>query len=272
MRATDVMGNKAKLYRNAVDAITVEQKPLGLRDYLPHWLGGVDPRYQPLSQMLELLKSATDFYLGAPVSAAEVAFPFPVPDAYRDFLRSTRPTLSLYMPLSALPSAGILATKSHGLIRYCDADFDPEQLILTVEYTRASLTAILVFELCGLAETRHIFHDTHLGADPLWGGSESDHAEFTRVLCDMVTLPLKDGGNGASIDHISDLVLLGDSAGDQILHHAPKKVLGEQQAAHLVTTAIDKHKRPTDPLFVASRGVALDCWDRLNFRELTCGI
>lgn len=147
--------------------------------------------------MLEFLKSATEFYLEAPVSAAEVAFPFPVPSAYRDFLRSTRSTLSLYMPLSALPPAGILAARSHGLIRNirnCDANFNPEQLILTVEYTRASLIAILVFELCGVTETRRIFHDTHLGVDAFWEGSESDHIELTRVLRDMVTLPLKEVG------------------------------------------------------------------------------
>lgn len=266
MRATDVMSNKATSCRNAVNvnAMAVEQKPLRLRNYLPHLLSGVESRYQPLPDAGAMLKSATEFYLGAPVSTAGVAFLFPVPHSYRNFLRSASSTLSFHMPLSIQSPAGILAAKAHGLIRNCHPDFDPAQLILTVGYTRASLKAPWYMKYVASLKPGARFMILTLGSMSF---GEDLKMTTLNLRVSFVTWShcLKDGGNGANIDHISDLVLLGDSADDRLLHHVLKKVPGEQQAAHLVTTAIDRHKRPTDPLFVASRGLALDCWDWANF-------
>jgi hypothetical protein len=68
------------------------------------------------------------------------------------------------------------------------------------------------------------------------------------------------------LKQISNLVLLGESAGDQRLHDVLKEVLGEQ-FGHLATTVGDGRMGITDPLYAASRGVAQDCWNRVESRR-----
>jgi hypothetical protein len=68
------------------------------------------------------------------------------------------------------------------------------------------------------------------------------------------------------LKRISNLVLLGESAGNsQQLHDVLKEILGEQYIP-LVTTVSESRTSVIDSLFAASNGVAQDCWDRLNFR------
>jgi hypothetical protein len=284
MRATEVLfDGHATAYRTLFNdtleaGIGVIQQ--SLRDFLPPWLGGRNAHSQPLPQMLKALKTATESYLEASISAAEVTVPFPVSDSYLDSLRSACSSLSLHMPLSAQPPAGILAARANGIAGKCDtasasevseqsqsqsqAD-DPAQLILTVGYTRAALTAILVVEECGVFEYRRVLHDTHLGVDGLSGGSDSSYDDLARALRNVISLPLEDG-NGAELKRINNLVLLGESAGDHRLHDVLKEVLGEQ-FGRLAATVSDGHMGITGPLYAASRGVAQDCWDRIVHRQ-----
>lgn len=240
-----------------------------LRDHLPPWLGGNDPGTQSLSGMLKALKTATESYLQASLSTAEVVVPFPVAESYLDALRSACSSLSLQMPMSAQPPAGILAARAHGIGGNCDTADDPAQLILTVDYSRAALTALLVAEECGIFEVRRVLHDTRLGADALSRGSDApgpnrSRGDLASALREITRLPVEDG-NGEEVTRVGELVLLGESAGDRRLHDVLKEVLGEQSGS-LVTTASDGRRRMIDPLFAASRGVAQDCWSRMNFR------
>jgi len=57
--------------------------------------------------------------------------------------------------------------------------------------------------------------------------------------------------------------LLGESAGNSQLHDVLKEVLGGQHIP-LITTASENSKSVIDPLFAASRGVALHCWELVN--------
>jgi hypothetical protein len=226
--------------------------------------------------MLKALKTATESYLEASISAAEVVVPFPVSDAYLDILRSTCFSLSLHMPMSAQPPAGILAAHAHGMVGKCNivtrdkgseqgqAD-DPMQLILTVDYTQAAFTALLVVEECGVFEYRRILHDTSLGVDGLSGGSDTNRGDLVRALQSFTRLPLEDD-NGGELERMSNLVLLGESAGDQRLHDVLKDVLGER-FYRLATTVSGEHTKNIDPLYAASRGVAEDCWDRLEYQS-----
>lgn len=259
------------------------QLPLGLsslRDRLLPWLGGTDLKTQDLIRMLNALKVATESYLEAPISDVEVVLPFPTTAAFLDMLRSSCSSLSLAMPLSAQPPAGILAARAYGLVGQCPAaldpsssapDSDPEQLLLTVDYSRAALTAMLVVEECGVFEYRRVVHDTSLGTDVIAADAESPNfldsqTKLVRALHKLLDLPLQDG-NGAGLTHVSGLALLGESADDQHLYRALKEVLG-QHHSDVIARASGSGTSMADPLFAASAGVAEDCLDRLNFEDV----
>ena len=257
------------------------------RDYLPPWLGGHQTRFQPLPSMLKALKVATESYLEGPLSDAEVVVPFPVTNSFLETLRSACSSLSLSMPMSAQPPAGILAARANAIGGHCTngvetVDFpnseqqqEPEQLILTIDYSRAAMTALLVVEECSIFEYRHVLHDTRLGSNELLTREKNDARDrssptrrdlLARALRNVTSLlPLEDG-NGAGLSRISDLVLLGESAGDRLLRDALTEALSELSYDFPVAAALGKPAVGSfDPLFAASRGVALDCWDRLNY-------
>lgn len=240
-----------------------------LRDRLIPWLNRNGPHHKPLVPMLKALKSAAESALETHVSAAEYVVPFPITEDYRMAFRSAFSSVFLRMPNSALPPAGILAARAHGLgSKTCldNPDDDPPQLVLAVEYSRAALTALLLHEECGVFEDRRILHDTGLGLSHLRTGSKYHRDKLEVSLKNLVRLPMNDGGGGGELKYINNLVFLGESAGDEFLHGVLKKVLGEQYD-RLVATADQSSSGVITPLFAASRGVAFDCWDRLNFRE-----
>ena len=285
MRTIDVLYNTATAPRSAPDAslhnsgATHQRLKLqSYRDYLPPWLGGHDHRFQPLPSMLRALKVATESYLGSPLSDTEVVVPFPVTNPFLDTLRSACSSLSLNMPMSAQPPAGIMAARARGIGGQCNAvgdvdpsesnqQDDPEQLMLTVDYSRAAMTALLVFEECSVFEFRRVLHDTRLGADGLSGANDlnTPRDSLAAALRNVISLPLEDG-NGAGLTQISELVLLGELAEDPLLHDALTEVLSE--CSHdLSASAWKRSMGSLDPLFAASRGLALDCWDRLSTRD-----
>ena len=123
-------------------------------------------------------------------------------------------------------------------------------------------------EECSVFEYWHVLHDTSLDADGLSRGyytprSSSSHGALASALCDLTNLPLG-VGNGPGLKQISKLILLGESVGDRRLHEVLKEILGER-SDNLVTTISDGRARTIDPLFAASRGLAQDRWDRMDF-------
>lgn len=270
MRSADILYDHAAPPRTMLDdtlesAVTLEQVHLGLqsiRDYLPPWLGGGNSSSKVLSRMLKALKIAAESYLETSVSTAEVAFPFPISDSYSDTLRSACSSVSLHPPWLRLAPAGILAARAYGIGETCE---DPEQLILTVDYSRAALTALLVDADCGIFEYRRVLHDTRLGLDGLHDRSEASRSDLERAIREVTKLPLEND-NGAGLERINNLVLLGESADNSQLHDVLREVLGGQYIP-LVTTANENRKSVIDPLFAASRGVALHCWDLVNKDE-----
>lgn len=129
--------------------------------------------------MLRALKVATELYLEGPLLDPEVVVSFSVINFFFDAFRSVCFSLSLSMFMFAQPSAGVLAARANGIGGQCIngveiVDFpnsnqqqDPEQLILTVDYSRAAMTALLVVEECSVFEYRHVLHDIRLGIDEL---------------------------------------------------------------------------------------------------------
>jgi hypothetical protein len=239
-------------------------------DYLPPWLGGKHPRRQPFESVLKALKAATEACLENTVSSAEVVVPFPINKGSHEALRSACSAVSIQVPNSAQPAAGILAARAYGIgTKRCldTPEDDPQQLILTVEYSRAALTALVVFEECTIFEQRRVLHDTNLGLDQLHGHSElSNHQKLENADRKLVRLPMNDDDNGEELTYIHNLVLLGESADNARLHDVLKKVLAEQYE-RLVASASRSGLGVPNPLSAASRGLAFDCWDRLNFAD-----
>lgn len=201
IRATEVLDGIEALTPD-IGAAQASSSLQSLRDYLPTWLGGTDARAQSLVPMLKALKTATESYLEAPLSAAEVVMPFPVPTSYLDDLRSAGFSLSLHVHFSAQDPAGILVAHFYDLGAKChwhgvEVDNDVVPLILTVDYSRAALTALLVTKDCGYLEHERVLHDTSLGADRVFGSCRSDSTreDLVRALRDLISLPVG-YGNG----------------------------------------------------------------------------
>lgn len=245
--------------------------------HLP-WFGGHDkPAANSFTPMLKSLKAATEAYLEVDdISHVGVSLPFRVDSLHKLALQSALASLSLdsgYGP----GNAGISAAFAYGLGKdFCDPYPDPpdqlqplERLILAVGHNRASLTAVLIDEECGVFEERRTVHDTEVGADALdqrCEGSVDDDSKclagLTKALRQVTDLPLRDG-NGAGITRISNLIFHGDAIDDPRLHHVLKQVLLEQYGVN-TTTFVDRRTEWIHPLFAASRGMAQTCLLRLQ--------
>jgi hypothetical protein len=242
--------------------------PQLLRDYLPPWLGGKRPR--TLVPMLRALKAAVESYLETTISNADIVVPFPITDSFHESVHSACSSISLSMGAFDLPIAGIFAAPMYGIGKKpCLDDDDPQpQLILTIEYSRAALTAFIILEECTIFERRRVLHDTNLGLDQLRGdpGSGSTREKLEASLGEFICLPMNDGGNGEKLRYINNLVLLGESAGDPQLHDVLKKIIGERYG-RLMATVDNSGLGVIDPLFVGARGIAYYSWVRQDMDE-----
>jgi hypothetical protein len=236
-----------------------------LRDHLPHWLGGRRPPSQPLVPMLRALKTAVEARLETTVSNAQVVSSYPLSEDLREELRSAFSSISLSMPASLHSPAGIFAAGAYGVGKNYGDDCK-EQLILTVEYSKAALTAVIAHEECGVFEYRRVLHDMTLGSDVPGLNRE----KLEEALRGFVRLPLDDGGNGSDLAYLNNLVLLGESADDSQLHETLREVL-QDQYERLEASFEQKNSGPIDPLSAGSRGVAENCLDWLNPKSADSG-
>ena len=155
------------------------------------------------------------------------------------------------------PAADIDKPSEQGQMNHNDLG----QLILTVDYSDAALTAILVFEECNIFEYRRVLHDMRLGASTLSTTPENGQNDLVHALRNITALPLEDG-NGVELIHISEVVLLGERADDRRLHKALEEVLFRDKRnarSDIAGRGNDRITNHVGPLFAASRGVAYDC-------------
>ncbi|KAJ5666559.1 hypothetical protein N7462_010968 [Penicillium macrosclerotiorum] len=64
---------------------------------------------------------------------------------------------------------------------------------------------------------------------------------------------------------LSNVILLGQSLQDQLLHDVLKDVLSKQQQPGINTAVVDKYKKSVNPVFAASVGAARLNLIRSNF-------
>jgi hypothetical protein len=229
--------------------------PQTLRHYMPTWLGG-----GALAGMLKALKVAAESYLETTVCIAETVLPFYFARPYDQILSKASASVSLSLPFPIIAPAGIWAARAYGLAGECyGPNQTPDRLIVTIEYSRAALTALLVDEECGIFEYRRVVHDPRLGLDGI-DGSEASWSDLERALRKLTELPLQHG-NGEGLKHISSVVVFGESARDSRMQNALRNVLGERYNS--LATA----DGAIQPLFAAARCAAWYTWTRLNPSE-----
>jgi hypothetical protein len=269
MRAAYLPENDGTSSNKQPQVSNIRLKLQSIRDYLPPWLGGKprNPDSQALTPMLSALKAAAESHLEITISNAGVAAPFGVTEEYVEAIRSTYSALSLTKDFIWRAPAGMMAAPIYRIGVHPCFDSSPvfaPQMFLTVEYTRAALTAYVMYEACNIYDERRVLHDTDLGLDQLAElGSELYAQKLESSLRKLVSLPFNDGGEGARIKYLSNLAFLGESAEEPHLHEVLKRVLGEQYGQLMTSYRGGR----IDPLFAGSRGVAHSLWFQQTMDE-----
>lgn len=253
MRNSDVQRD----YDSLVPTTQATMRWQSFRDYLPSWLSRYNNTDGALLRILNSLKIASESHLETSVSTAEITVSFPISRAFHETLRSAAKSISISIPANRASSAGRLAARyvysivpgKCGL--YFPEPDDPTQAFLTVEYTRSALTALLIFEECGVDWEVRVLHETDL--DPQ-NSSIDRRAKLTTALGDFIEMPVQ--SEGEVIKSLSNVVLIGELSQDKLLHEVLKDVLGEQQQSDILTASTSEGKETIDPVFVGSVAAA----------------
>jgi hypothetical protein len=245
----------------------------GLRENLPPWLGG--PKFDPLLGMLKTLKVAAESYLEEPLVSALAIVSFPISPSFRQHTIATASQLSLRLFSTRWRQGGRQAWEARHGVDLCDEDHPvADKLVLTVEYSRAALTGLVIEVMCNIMSTARKLHFPNLGQDGL--ASDATLLDFEKALREITSLPMKKNESPNTKAKVFDsLVILGEAAHDERLHEVLTRVLGEQYQSLMndnIHSRGSTQKPPfprydINPLYAASQGSAHDCWYRLKAIE-----
>ncbi|KAH0362297.1 hypothetical protein KCU65_g8101, partial [Aureobasidium melanogenum] len=244
------------------------------QDYLPSW-AAAEPVYheaEAVTWMLKGLKGATEAYVEEPLADVLISSPFHIPD--QGWLDNTLRTSveSLGLRYLGTRRASTFITGIYGLEGQCHEDpyatpdqresDDPPKLYLALDYSSAGISVALVEEDCGIAGTLREFRNATLGAGNDFPGKRE---YLTRQLKDLLR-PIdrwypEIGDYQVSVE-TSELVLLGESTEDALLHEVLLEVFGSDY--NNLKSQSDKRARLHHPLFAGSRAVAEICQKRLE--------
>jgi hypothetical protein len=252
---------------------------MSLQDYLPSWAAvePVDPDAEAITWMLKGLKAATEAYLEGPLTAVSISCPFLIqsPYSFGNTLRTTVESLGLNYKGIRTASIGIVGL--YGLEGQCDSDpykspdqkeqpDDPAKTYLALDYSRSGLSVFLVEEDCGVVEVLREYHNTTLAGNVDFAGKRAD---LTRTLRNLTSYLDERDFVAMSYRHpvrISDLVMLGESTEDVMLHEVLLEVLGASYTD--LKAGSDERARLHNSLFASSRAAAMSCQKQLEL-ELT---
>ncbi|KAL2027845.1 hypothetical protein VTO58DRAFT_110533 [Aureobasidium pullulans] len=147
---------------------------------------------------------------------------------------------------------------------------DPEQLVLVVEYTRAGLIAVLAMEECGFSMEEREIRNFTLGSAVDWEGKSDDLEvairEVTKPPFQTGSSLWRYGPGGEDVrtrDDIAEVVVIGESANDEMLSKALESVFGEHWQS--LKQRHDERATNVDPIFVAVRGAAIRAFEDLEW-------
>lgn len=250
---------------------------LAMQEYLPSWMGGPQPKVldastQSLADMLRVLKFATETYLGATVSNATIAMPFPfnhgrgVSDSLTVRLEAAAPTLDLELTSLSEAVTEITWEEFHARrwkrspYTYFSCHPDDEGFVLGIGFNDAALTTTILVPKCydgAMSDwNTRVLHSTELGARELFK-SDDWRDKLVNALRNVTALPMK---HVSETDPINMLVLHGDSARDERLRYALKDVLGDQYD-RLMATVRDDGTPARDPQYRGAASAAHSNWE-----------
>ncbi|KAI4733360.1 hypothetical protein E4T50_16085 [Aureobasidium sp. EXF-12298] len=243
--------------------------PLQLQTVLDHvsslWPGkspSSTPDAQSLLWMLRALKAATEVYLEKPVHYIEVTNPVPLVwvDAYVEAINSATSSLGLSLGRPYFLAAAA-AAKTYNIKGICDDQSNADvgandtsyRLFVAVNHNRAAFTASLMIEECNAIEELRTYHNHSLGSDSDVSEAER-HATMKHALAKTVKPPYHE--SMFNPERIQDVILIGEATEDAVMRSVLEDIFGNE-----FKIEGRQNDRGVDPLFAASRGVALDCLD-----------
>jgi hypothetical protein len=247
---------------------------MSLQNYLPSWTTTVpvDPDAEAITWMLKGLKASTEAHMEETLTAVSIGYPFLIQSGY-PFRTAVE---SLGLNYKNTRTAAIATTELYGLEGQCDPDpyktpdqkekpDDPEKTYLALDYSRSGISAFLVKEDCGVEEVLREYHNTALAAYVDFPGKRAD---LSRTLRNLIRST--DERDSVAVSHkypveVSELVMLGESTEDVILHEALSDIFGSNYTD--LKAGSDERAKVHHPLFAGSRAVALYCQKQLELES-----
>jgi hypothetical protein len=251
---------------------------MSLQDYLPSWAAvePVDPDAEAVAWMLKGLEAATEARVEECLTAVSISCPFPIrsPYSFENTLRTTVESLGLNYKNTR--TAAIAITELYGLEGQCDPDpyktpdqkekpDDPAKTYLALDYSRSGISAFLVEDDCGVTEVLREYHNTTLAANVDFPGKRAD---LSRTLRNLISSTDERDSVDVSHEHpveVSELVMLGESTEDLMLHEVVSEVFGSNYTN--LKAGSDERAKLHHPLFAGSRAVALYCQKQLELES-----
>ncbi|KAF7195050.1 hypothetical protein HII31_03518 [Pseudocercospora fuligena] len=214
-----------------------------------------DLRTKALSEMLHSLRTAMESYLGTRFVAVDVVFPSRPSSAMVRSLRLASSHLGVHLTGTSAGAGQIAAFDILGNNWDCD---DPEKLIVTVEWSRAALTAMVYTEDCGIFEGIRGFQSFTLGSEDF---SDSKRIAILRKLRDLVQTPTE-------FDSIAAFIVLGENGGDDRLWSMLRTAFTWADWGPAAIVTLDVFNGDIDPAFAAAGAAAKDNWAKMQPVEM----
>ncbi|KAK6436210.1 hypothetical protein LTR95_007605 [Oleoguttula sp. CCFEE 5521] len=231
----------------------------GLRHYLPPWLSDIQPdaRTDVLAPMLAALTAAFVAHAGTNNTEVFVTFAAQPQSEFVPVVAAAAARSGVSMPFLRNDSPAGFVADAYGLSSdpCYDVDasrvYDPMQLLLVVDCSRAAISASLRGVWCGMDKDLRTMMNTSLEVGT-W--SEEVHRSLVVDLRRFLR-PVVANWEGHRLDRIEKVVLSGESALDERLRAVLREVV-EDSVMLAVSDAVDSEKGSVDPLFAAAIGAA----------------
>lgn len=245
-------------------------------EHMRSWLSQREPA-NGLAHMFAALKAATESFLEHPISIVDMTVPWQLLDSDVEPFRNMQIVAKRITGLQSYQSAQIAGQRAadfYGKPSTCEGDYplaDQQDLVLTVDYSRAALTMMLFHEFCAFYDQRRSFHSSQLGVEGLrhchdTRGAQACRTDLKSAIQQVSRRPDPDSDPNFP-KGIGRIVIIGESAADPLLSEVLHEVLREIGSTQVIDTPSSSSIVPrTEPLFVASRAIAKWNWD-IKYQE-----